>query len=425
MRRRTDTNIIFSMKHRLRDALRGLAVGLCVGAGASPHGGEGLYAVAGVPLSLDDTPVVLYRVEGGGLAKVRTVATLRQNPHVVKSYPEKGFVFVVSDGAFKGSFLVDILDLGDMSRERSVDFDMCDGCIFSKARLLERNGHLVFYIRAGGDGPEGEHVSYYLGVDLHGGDFVRDIGRADVTYLHHAGGQSGGVDGSDYMGGIYVRERNPDQPYVLRHSDTFDLRWQLPDWFSKPEGAHMQQVANNDHARVVSVGGGPEGTSQWLVFDKSAGRWSGVPTSTYPFGGDDRLVGRWLVQEEIRDGFDGAAWDDAPGRPDPESVPFWPAENSRLGKELVWSAQWRASIRDRTPTGRLRFYDTQTGNVAVHDTAHLDSETLMIDESDAVYFRVGDELRRADLGDGRLANEETVAKAPELLAVHWLFRGVD
>ena len=311
-------NITATTRLRLRPALGAVAAGLCALAGPSPHGGEGLYAVAGVPLSLDDTPVVLYRVEGGGLAKVRTVATLRQNPHVVKSYPEKGFVFVVSDGAFKGSFLVDILDLGDMSRERSVDFDMCDGCIFSKARLLERNGHLVFYIRAGGDGPEGEHVSYYLGVDLHGGDFVRDIGRADVTYLHHAGGQSGGVDGSDYMGGIYVRERNPDQPYVLRHSDTFDLRWQLPDWFSKPEGAHMQQVANNDHARVVSVGGGPEGTSQWLVFDKSAGRWSGVPTSTYPFGGDDRLVGRWLVQEEIRDGFDGAAWDESRERPGPE-----------------------------------------------------------------------------------------------------------
>ena len=418
-------NTTFTMKHRLRAALGVLAAGLCALAGAGLHGSEGLYAVAGVPLgSIGDSPAVLYRVEGGGLAKVRTVATRRQDPLVVKSYPEKGFVFVVSDGAFDGSFLVDILDLGDLSRERSVDFDTCDRCVFSEAGLLERNGHLIFYIRAGGDSPEGERVSHYLGLDMHSGDFVRDIGRADVTYLHHAGGQSGGVDGSDYMGGIYVRERNPEQPYVLRHSDTFDLRWRLPDWFSQPEGSGIDQVANNDHGRVLSVGGGPPGTSQRLVFDKSTGRWTGVPTSTFPFGGDTRLVGRWLVREEVRDGVDRAAWDDAPGRTDLKSFPFWPTE-TRHGDDAFWSAEWRADLLRRTPTGRLQFYDTRTGNLVVHDTGHLDAETLMIDEHDAVYFRVGDELRRADLRDGRLANEETIAKAPELLAVHWLFRGVD
>lgn len=414
--------VIFGWKHRIPDALRALAAGLCALAGASLQGNEGLYAVAGVPLgSIADSPVVLYRVDGGSLEKVRTVATLRQNAHVVRSYPEKGFVFVVSDGAFDGSFLVDILDLGDMSRERSVDFDTCDGCTFLRARLFERNGRLVFYVRAAGDGPDGKHVGYNVGLDMHSGDFVRDIGRGDVTYLHHAGGQAGGVDGSDVVVSIGVREQHPEQPYVTRNPDTFDLRWRLPDWFSRPEGGRIYQVANNDHARVVSVGGGAKGTPQWLVFDKSAGRWTGVPTSTFPFGGDARLVGRWLVREEVREGMDNEAWRNIP-RADRAA---WPAAPQQRGEDPFWSAEVRADLRDRTPTGRLQFYDTRTGNVAVHDTGHLDSETLMIDDYDAVYFRVGDELRRADLGDGTVANVETVAKAPEMLAVHWLFRGVE
>lgn len=416
--------IASSMKHRIPEAIRALAAGLCALAGACLHGGEELYAIAGVPLgSIADSPVVLYRVDRGSLAKVRTVATLRQNPHVVKSYPEKGFVFVVSDGAFDGSFLVDVLDLGDMSRERSVDFDYdaCSGCNFREARLLERGGRLVFYIRARGASLDGTRVTQYLGLDMHSGEFVRDIGRADVTYLHHAGGQPGGVDGSDVLVSIGVRVQHPEVPYVTRNPDTFDLHWRLPDGFSRPEGGRIYQVANNDHARVVSVGGGAKGTPQWLVFDKSVGRWTGVPVSTFPFGGDARLVGRWLVREEVREGMDNEAWRNI-AQADPA---VWPAAPQQRGEGPFWSAEVRADLRDRTPTGRLQFYDTRTGNVAVHDTGHLDSETLMIDDYDAVYFRVGDELHRADLGDGTLANVETVAKAPELLAVHWLLRGVE
>ena len=383
-------------------ALAGFVCFLAVG---RAQGGDGLYAIAGVPLSIDYSPVVLYRVQGGGLAKVRTLATPRQDPHVVRSYPEKGFVFVVSAGAFDGSFLVDILDLGNMALQRSVDFDVCAGCgSYVRARLLERNGRTIFYLHALGDGPDDTSVIHYLGLDMASGEFVRDIGRADVTYLHHAGAQSGGVDGDDHMGGIYVRDLDPGQPYVVSHSDTFDLRWRLPAWFSLPEGGRMRQVANNDHARVLSVRAPAADASRWLVFDKSAGRW--------------------LVREDFRDGVDRAAWDDVPGRPDPESVAVWPAEPQH-DETPYWSAEFRAGLLSRTPTGRLRFDDTRTGNVAVHDTGHLDSEVLMIDDHDEVYFRVGDELRRGTLRDGETVNEETVAKAPELLVVHWLFRGVE
>ena len=415
-------------KHRRPNVLRALAVFLCLLAVGRVHGGEGLYAIAGVPLSLEDSPAVLYRVEDGGLAKVRTIATLRQNPRVVRSYPEKGFVFVVSEGAAKGSFLVDILDLGDMSRERSVDFDTCDGCIFSEARLLERNGRLIFYVEGGSTYREGNKVRWKarkkLGLDMHSGEFVDDIiDRLDEAHAYIAGAQSGGVDGSDFGGGIYVRGRNPERPYVVRGSDTFDLRWRLPAWFSLSEGGRLRQEANNDHARVLRFGAGAAGTSQWLVFDKSARRWSSVPMSTFLASGDVRLLGRWLVREDVRDGYDAAAWRGAPGA-DPGPVPFWPSR-MRRDERPFWSAEVRADVRKRTPTGRLQFHDTRTGNLALHDAGNLDSETLLIDGDDAVYFRVGDELRRGDIGGGGLANVEVVATAPEMLVVHWLVRGFE
>ena len=75
--------------------------------------------------------------------------------------------------------------------------------------------------------------------------------------------------------------------------------------------------------------------------------------------------------------------------------------------------------------GRVSLAPTITFTRICHTPKVIHSYIYIHTPYDAVHFRVGEELRRADLRDGTLANEETVAKAPELLAVHWLFRGVD
>ncbi len=330
-----------------------------------------------------------------------------------------GALLVVSDGAFTGSFLVDILHLDDLSRQHSVDFDVCEQCIFSEARLLDRHGRLVFYVQASTYHREHNKVRRNLGLNLHTGEFETDITRGDISYLYHTGAQSGGVDGSDIVVWIGTRERSPNQPYVKRGPKTFDLNWRLPDPFSMPQGGRLVQLANNDQARVLFVSAS---TSRWLVFDKSSRQWSSVPSSTFPAVGDERLLGPWLVREEVLDGHDNSAWRDAD--PKMDAVPFWPA-HAGDDQDPFWSSEIRASLHQRTPTGRLHFYDTRTGNVVWHDTGHIDSETLLIDDRETVYFRVGDQLRVADLVDGRLANERTVVQAPEILAVHWLFQAIE
>ena len=364
-----------------------------------------LYAISGQPLSdfIATFPVVLYRVEEGGLTKMRTVITRKQDAIVVKAYPDYGFVLVVSHGATIGSFLVDVLDVDAMSHERSVDFDVCDGCSYIVSHLLKKDGRLIFYIRAADD-----DITRNLGLDLESGEFLDDIGRGDDGYVHTMGAPPGFVDGYEHIGGIYVRDHAPDQPYLMRKPNTFDLDWRLPAWFSMTEGGWLMQTVNNEHIRVLLPW--VDDVRERLVFDKRTRRWSGVPFAEFPKG-RPRAFRHWLVQEVAHRGFDEDMLD----------VDLLDSYRS----EPFLSASERLRGRERTPTGRLLFYDTRSGTSTRYDTHEPDSEVLLVDENDMAYFRVSDELRRGHLVDGGLANEEVVARAPELWGVHWLVTGFD
>ena len=369
-----------------------------------------LYAIAGLPLfdSGELFPVVLYRVEDGSLTKVRTVATRHQGSWFVKAYLEKGFVFVVSDGAVAGSYLVDILDLADMSRELSKDFDVCADCVLVEAWLLQRRGRLVFHLGGRGEG----RIRRNLGLDLASGEFVDDIDRSDVTYVYHTGWPPGGVeDKSVFVRGIYLRPDNPTQPYVKRGADTYDLDWVLPGWFSMGEGEWLTQTANTDQMRVLFKAGG--NTSQELVLDKVSQRWSNVPLSRFP-PGRPRVFGRWLVQETTRQG-NAQSFVDGPLGTN-VSEPFL---------SVAHRLAFGYAHTDRMPMGTLLFYDTRTGNLVEEVTDEPDSEILLIDDGDVAYFRVGDELRSARLGDRALTEKRLVAQGPELWNVHWLVRGYE
>ena len=82
-----------------------------------------------------------------------------------------------------------------------------------------------------------------------------------------------------------------------------------------------------------------------------------------------------------------------------------------------------SQVREIAPTGRLLLCDARAKALIIHDTGEPNSEVLYVDEDDVAWYRVSDELRRAPIEDGKLGPEEVVAKAPELLAVHWLFFG--
>lgn len=345
-------------------------------------------------------PVVLYRVEDGGLVKMRTVATRLQDPHHVEAYHYQGFVFVTSGGATQGSFVVDILDLDEMATEKSIDFDVCRGCYLVASHLLQRGEQTIYYLRA-----VSEHERRNLGLDLGSGEFVTDIDRGDDTYAYTVGGPRG-LDDNQHIGGIYIREDSPRQPYLMRDPDTFDLDWTLPDRIGTEEPRILHQSVNNDRVRVLFKGGSPD---ERLIFEKATERWTAVPLSVLS---RERLkaFGHWLTQERFsRQGFD-ADQVDVDLLATYRSPPFS-------------SALERFRFRETTPSGDLLFYDARSATLIEHATGEPDSEILLVDENDIAYFRVGDELRRADLRDGELRNETLVAKAPEFWGVHWPVRG--
>ena len=473
-------------RDRCRAAICTVVVGFCGYLPLSTHGQESeLYAIAGQPVR-DEVryariPIVLYRVADGTLTKVRTVATRRQGAVVVRAYREKGYVFVVSDGAKAGSFLVDILDLGDLSRQRSADFDVCTDCGYDEAHLLERAGRLIFYIGAsphvrGSIGVGSGTPRRRVGLDLASGEYVDDIGRADVTHIHNTGAQSGGIDGDDYVEGIRWRQRRSSAERGVVPEVAVELDWRLPTSFPTPQAPGLVQQVNNDRIRVV-YGEWAEwvpldearmenlveamrqrlahpGADEWLesdrairdlramigrptggerlVFDKTTERWTRVPASLLPEG-PTRGFGRWLALE---------LWHDTAHIRAMRTPQERPRNRADRGGPFPTAAE-RFLSRGEMPRGRLVFYDTRSdarkndgpgdrglfvatasGTPIEHDTGNPDSEILLIDDNDVAYFRVGDELRRADLEDGRLANEEVIAEAPELLAVHWLVWGM-
>lgn len=462
-----------------------LAVGLCLVAQDPVRAAEaGLYAIAGQPdrdvHSPNRIPIVLYRVEDGALTKVRTVATRRQGAVLVRAYREKGYVFVVSEGAKAGSFLVDILDLGDLSRQRSADLDVCAGCGYDEAHLLERDGRLIFYIGAsphvrGVIGVGSGTPSRRVGLDLASGEYVDDIGRADVTDIHNTGAQSGGIEGDDYVVGIRGRQGRSSTERGVVPEVAVELEWRLPPWSVTPQAPGLVQQVNNDRIRVLhgewaewvpldearmenfveairrrlarpgadewlesdrairdlrGMVGRPTGGER-LVFDKTTESWTRVSASVLPEG-PTRGFGRWLALE---------VWHNTAHIRSTRALQERPRERADHDGPFPTAAE-RFLSRGEMPRGRLVFYDTRSdarkndepvdrelfvtaasGTQIEHDTGDPDSEILLIDDKDVAYFRVGDELRRADLEPGGLANEEVIAEAPELLAVHWLVWG--
>lgn len=143
------------------------------------------------------------------------------------------------------------------------------------------------------------------------------------------------------------------------------------------------QIINNDHINVVVLGYaeylGPEPVASHLRVSRKA---DGVSTDIeWPQGYGIRPRGfrQWMVAEE----FHG----------------------------------------EQGQTGRMVLYNPETGQWVIHDTGEADCEVLLVDEDDVAYYRINDELLRADISGEKLANIERIVKAPEMLNVHWLVKG--
>ena len=409
---------------------------------------EQVYVIASEPYPNTDfspSPAILYRVEGGRLEKVRTITTVKQDTLFVDPYPDHGYVFVGSVGARPGAFLLDVLDLGSVGVELTLDLDGCWGCNASNRRsgcmgcryatshLLNRDGRLIYMIRPGTRNSEQlDCACQDLGVDVRTGEAITGLGTGDLQYAYQYGAPGGLVDGGEFGADIYgggTRARARGTADVNGH----DLGWELPLGVKLEAGRwgdSARLMIDNDNMRVlgpITVGEPDRHAAERLfyVFDKESGEWSrlkllgsGVPmpalrhyVSSLDMSGTYfpmRAFRDWLATEEIY-GYEPGA-----------------LEMERLAEQRFGpfrSAAERFVLRQTAPSGRFRLHNAQTRLLIVHDTGEPNSEVLYVDEDDVAWYRVSDELRRAPIQDGRLGPPEVIVKSPELWAVHWLFLG--
>lgn len=352
-------------------------------------------------------PTLLYRVEGGGLVKVRTVTTMGQDTKFVDVYPELGYALVGSEISREGgSFLLDVIAMDSVSTQTSYEIDVCAGCSYISSSFQDRSGALAYVFRGYTYG-KGRS---YKGVVLNSGRIVSAFKWIDQANAYRNGTGSAFADLPFAFGAVMhsggLLEYGRDS--VRRH----ELDWRLPEVKGlEPESTVMDILVNNDDMRLVTLyprewQGKVPGMGLYIS-DKAEGEWSklDLPRSGY---GAFRAFGHWLAIADLQDY--------APGSLDLERL-------KAHSFPPFLSAGERFEITGYGPSGQLYFYNARTKTLILHDTGEANSEVLFVDEGGVAHYRVSDELRRASILRDRLGPPEVVAKGRELWAVHWLFFG--
>ena len=362
-------------------------------------------------------PAVLYRLEGDALRKTRTIVTRRQSAKAVHVFHEHGFGVVVSRGADYRSFLVDVQDFADMSRQRSVDMDLAceDGfCALLASGLLRLGGRLVYAVK----GEVGTYGGLYLDTWEPAEGIDRWPFRKDAYRYGQGGYRVPGVRGSlKELDGIlgYLHDGG---------TKVFPVGWSLPPntprdaWFTPdaPEGSRSAVGWYLETDLVRAVRGrtwGPDSPVDkstkdrtWMALDKQTNRWSPVTLFGRLFG--LQAFRRWIVFTEkhydLPDDFD------------------WELLEAQRSPGFLSAAE-RFRKFGRPPTGRFMFYDLRSETVHALETGEPNSEALYVDGRDRAYLRVSDELWRVPLEEDGPGPVTVLAKQPELWAVHWLVMG--
>ena len=372
-------------------------------------GDRGVYVIASEPCSicLPRFPTLLFRVDGENLSKIRTVTTQSQGTIFIHAFHDKGYVFVGSEGALKGSFLLDVIDLEAVSTQESYDINMCEDCSFISTNHLQiREGSLIYLVRGAR-----EDQDRYRGVNLKTGRISTDFGVGDEGRAYLVGPGSPFVDTNHSPLNVFDDAREALNNVYDKKSR---LGWKAPGELELALGkVAAWQLVNNDQMRTISAREFLDGESRsrkvgYFVFDKAAGSWSRLelPKGYFPL----RAHRHWLVTEEF----------------DPEpSIELNFVELAAQFYAPFPSTASRFSMRfgGSVPTGLFRFYNLYTKEMIIHDTDEPYSEVLYVDENDMVYYRVSDELRLAQIEGGKLVHSRVLVKSPEMWAVHWLFLG--
>lgn len=230
-----------------------------------------------------------------------------------------------------------------------------------------------------------------------------------LKYVRVSGVPGGGVNSGDWLW-LYP---DVNGRLNIREGEDVNSVWKIPSAIDKiSTDDHVALYVNNDcfvalaplSERVIKKDG--LGSTNFLVFNKQNNSWSkvqipGGKTSARGFG--PWLVGyvAGLTQGNLSPGFENRN-----SKPTKTGIPV----DVRFEERKIFSP------------GKLFLYDTELKKKYFIDTQQGDSEILLVHDGQ-VYYRVYDEIRRADITENGIKSGVLLVKDGIVPDIHWAFLG--
>jgi len=358
-----------------------------------------MFSVAGSPLNLftEDFPVVLYEISGSELLEVDRLAEHQDKVFFVRPYHAHGLVLVGSEPE-SGLIKLTVVDIDDFEKKASFELDICEACIHAFSHLLQMPDNQLIYAFVISEVVQGTANLHVEGVVVESGVHV-PLALDDLKYAVNFGSPGGNVDGGDELRSIYSIGKDA----VFGYSQQIPLNWTLPEELALKREDTIFQVVNNNEVRLITtptLTTSAHGDQTTLyAYDKSGQEWSSITVSGNLLR--VRGFGEWIASEEAyrESELSNASFNFSPG--------------------TFLAPEERITYSQMRQTGRLYLYNVSSKVLIEHMTGSPDSEVLLIDGDD-IYIRVGDELRKGQIAGDQLVAQEVLAKAPEVLNLHWL-----
>lgn len=358
-----------------------------------------MFSVAGSPLNLfsEDFPVVLYEISGSELLEVDRLAEQQSKAFFVRLYHSHGLLLIGSEPE-KGLLQLTVVDIDNIEEKASFELDICESCLHAFSHLLEMPDNQLIYAFVIGEVVQGTANLHVEGMVVESGVHV-PLTLEDLKYAVNFGKPGGNVDGGDDLRSIYSIGKDA----VFGYSQQIPLNWTLPEELALKREDTIFQVVNNNEVRLITT---PTLTTlehgdrtTLYAYDKKSQEWSSITVN----GNRLRVrgFGEWIASEEAYRG----------GELSNTSFNFSPG--------TFLAPEERIAYSQMRQTGRLYLYNVSSKVLIEHLTGNPDSEVLLIDGDD-IYIRVGDELRKGQIAGDQLVAQEVLAKAPEVLNLHWL-----
>ncbi|NPU98443.1 MAG: hypothetical protein HPY51_14705 [Candidatus Omnitrophica bacterium] len=376
-----------------------------------------LYVISGCPNSLGEAefPTTLHSIKEGvnSLITVRTIFTATKPTQFIHSYHDKrivivGQVFWHSPGKMEFAMVdmdkpkqeihFSITYPDSMTYLTSYLFDIPDQGLYQGLKLYKKTNDNLYEIKL-------------IGLNLESFE-QKILNESDVIYITNIAGVPGTLtSGSEWL---ELKLNDKHKLMDIYTNSNVEMDWNLPQNINLITNEYIYICAENDILRVVThekLRNLDKDESTYViyyVFNKRTREWQVVR-----FKGGKTLIrefGSWLagfVAEDKR-------IEESPGKEIRDQL-------SLKGK-IISPFNIRAEVARIYCPGILVLYNADTQQQYEIQTGQGDSEVLLVDDI-TVYYRVNDEIYRAEIGADRIMESTLLAKDDNIVYVHWAFMG--